>query len=87
MGHVFMLFYFPFPSFTTLNKVCVNKMVNSPFFSVLILSCIIPVNVQQPCLLFLAFFFSHVNQVGSEKDNGPSLRRLSKTRRSPWFAV
>lgn len=31
-GHVFMSFYFPFPSFTISDKVCLNNMVNSPFF-------------------------------------------------------
>lgn len=41
-----------------------------------------PTNVHQPCLLFPAFCFSHINEIGSEKDNGPSLRRPSKTRSS-----
>ena len=84
---MFMSFYFPFPSFTISDKVCLNNMVNSPFFSLLVLWCIIPVKAQQPCLPFLAFFFSCVNEVGLEKDNGPSLRRASKTCHGPWFAV
>lgn len=75
-----MHFYFPLPSFTILNKVCITKMVNVPFlFSVLILWYIMPVNMLQACLLVLAFCFSHVNENSIEKDSGPGLKRLGKT--------
>lgn len=35
---------------------------------------------------FLAFCFSHIKMEGSEKDNRPGWRRLSKTQGSLWFA-
>ena len=54
-------------------------MVNVPFLFFCTHFCVIPANMHWAYLLVLAFCFSHVDENSIEKDNGPDLKRLSKT--------
>lgn len=81
--HAFYFFFFL--SFTIQIKFASTKWLTSHF----ILYSFCGVLCQGKCssLLVLALCFSHTNENGSEKDNGPGLRRPRLTQDTWWSVI